>query len=60
MPHVEIKCFSGRTDEQKSKILFIIWNTKSCSLFCTHEQDNKQDTWSQILLSREKRINEFV
>lgn len=64
MPHVEIKCFSGRTDEQKTecaeKIAEVIANTLGCktssvsvSIKDVDEEKWKEEVWDKEIVPNE-------
>jgi len=59
MPHVEIKCFSGRTDEQKTecaeKIAEVIANTLGCktSSVSVSIKDVDEEKWKEEVWDRE-------
>lgn len=64
MPHVEIKCFSGRTDEQKTecaeKIAEVIANTLGCktSSVSVSIKDVDEEKWKEEVWDREIVPNE--
>ena len=64
MPHVEIKCFSGRTDEQKSEcatqIAEVIANTLGCKISSVSvsikdidEENWKEEVWDKEIVPNE-------
>lgn len=64
MPHVEIKCFSGRTDEQKTecaeKIAEVIANTLGCktSSVSVSIKDVDEEKWKEEVWDKEIVLNE--
>ena len=65
MPHVEIKCFSGRTDDQKRKcamkVAEDIAEILGCDLSCVsvaikdiEKEDWKEKVWDQNIVPHEK------
>ena len=55
MPHVEIKCFSGRTDEQKllcaEKVTKVVAETLKCkeSSISVAIKDVDEENWKQLV-----------
>ena len=67
MPHVEIKCYPGRTDEQKSECADMVARAVSETLGCdishvsvavkeVEKADWKEQVWDKMIVPDEKYL----